>query len=46
MNDLSVVDPNLGFAPCPYAKKAFKEEKLRIVECVSRQDLWETIAAQ
>tara|TARA_R110000824_G_scaffold235014_6_gene423757 strand:+ start:587 stop:1042 length:456 start_codon:yes stop_codon:yes gene_type:complete len=46
MNDLSVVDPDLGFAPCPYAKKAFKEEKLKVVECVSRQDLWETIAAQ
>ena len=25
MNDLSVIDPDLGFAPCPYAKKAFKE---------------------
>ena len=46
MNDLSVLDPDLGFAPCPYAKKAFNENKLKVVECFSRQDLWETIAVQ
>ena len=31
MNDLSVLDPDLGFAPCPYAKKAFNENKLKVV---------------
>ena len=24
-NDLSVIDPNVGYAPCPFAKKALKD---------------------
>tara|TARA_R110000824_G_C15166404_1_gene672440 strand:- start:849 stop:1316 length:468 start_codon:yes stop_codon:yes gene_type:complete len=45
-NDLSVVDPDIGYAPCPFAKKALIDDRLRVVECVSRQDLWETVAVQ
>ncbi len=45
-NDLSVVDPDIGYAPCPFAKKALRDDRLRVVECISRQDLWETVAAQ
>ena len=43
-NDLSVVDPSVGYAPCPFAKKALKDGKLLIVECLDRDDLWKTIA--
>ena len=45
-NDLSVVDPDIGYAPCPFAKKALIDDRLRVVECVSRQDLWETVSVQ
>ena len=43
-NDLSVVDPDVGYAPCPFAKKALKEGKLQIIECQGRHDLWQTVA--
>ena len=46
MTDLSVVDPDLGFAPCPYAKKAFIDKKLLVIECLDREDLWKTISGQ
>ena len=46
MTDLSVVDPNLGFAPCPYAKKAFIDKKLLVIECLDREDLWKTISGR
>ena len=45
-NDLSVIDPNVGHAPCPFAKKALKDGKLLIVECLDRDDLWKTIATK
>lgn len=45
-NDLSVVDPDIGYAPCPFAKKALRDDRLRVVECNNRQDLWETVAVQ
>ena len=44
MTDLSVVDPGAGFAPCPFAKKAFKDNKLKIIEC--GDDLWKEVAKQ
>ena len=44
MTDLSVVDPGAGFAPCPFAKKAFKDNKLKIIEC--SDDLWKEVAKQ
>ena len=43
-NDLSVVDKNTGFAPCPFAKKAIHDNKLNIIDCDG--DLWEQIAIQ
>ena len=46
MTDLSVVDPDLGFAPCPYAKKAFIDKKLLVIECLDREDLWKTISGR
>ena len=45
-NDLSVVDPNVGYAPCPFAKKALMDGRLRVVECEGRQDLWSKVAAE
>jgi len=45
-NDLSVIDPDVGYAPCPFAKKALKDNKLLVVECFDREDLWRTIAAK
>ena len=39
-NDLSVVDPDVGYAPCPFAKKALKDNRLLVVECLDRD--WET----
>lgn len=45
-NDLSVIDPDIGHAPCPFAKKALKDDKLLVVECLDREDLWRTIAAK
>jgi hypothetical protein len=44
--DLSVVDKDAGFAPCPFAKKALHDGKLRVVECLDTEDLWLTIATQ
>ena len=41
--DLSVVDKDAGFAPCPFAKKALHDDKLRVVECLDTEDLWLTI---
>ena len=35
MTDLSVVDKATGFAPCPFAKKAYQGNKLKIVNCDS-----------
>ena len=46
MKDLGVVDPETGFAPCPYARKAFKDNKLKVVECFNRQDLWEKVSVE
>jgi len=46
MKDLGVVDPDTGFAPCPYARKAFKDSKLKVVKCFSRQDLWEKVSVE
>ena len=46
MKDLSVVDPDFGFAPCPYAKKAFIDNKLLVIDCLDREDLWQTVAAK
>ena len=43
-NDLSVVDPDVGYAPCPFARKALKEGKLLVIECISKEDLWRTVA--
>ena len=45
-NDLSVVDPDVGYAPCPFAKKALKDNRLLVVECLDREDLWRTVAAK
>ena len=45
-SDLSVVDPDVGYAPCPFAKKALKDDRLKIVECEGRQDLWSKVAAE
>jgi len=45
-NDLSVVDPDVGYAPCPFAKKALMDGRLRVVECEGRQDLWSKVAAE
>ena len=45
-NDLSVIDPDVGYAPCPFAKKALKDNKLLVVECFDREDLWRTVAAK
>ena len=45
-NDLSVVDPSVGYAPCPFAKKALKDGKLLVVECLDKDDLWKTIATK
>ena len=46
MKDLGVVDPETGFAPWPYARKAFKDNKLKVVECFNRQDLWEKVSVE
>ncbi len=43
-NDLSVVDPAAGFAPCPFAKKALADDRLKIVQCAG--DLWERVALE
>ena len=40
-NDLSLVDPDVGYAPCPFAKKA-----LKVVECEGRQELWSKVAVE
>ena len=45
-NDLSVVDPSVGYAPCPFAKKALKDGRLKTVECDGRQDLWSKVAVE
>ncbi len=45
-NDLSVIDPDVGYAPCPFAKKALMDGRLRVVECEGRQDLWSKVAAE
>jgi len=45
-NDLSVIDPDVGYAPCPFAKKALKDGRLKVVECYGRQDLWSKIAVE
>ena len=37
-NDLSVVDPDIGYAPCPFAKKALKDGKLLVIECTELDD--------
>ena len=42
MEDLSIVDPKLGYAPCPYAKRAWIDDKVKIVMC--EDDLWDRIA--
>ena len=42
--DLSVVDPQVGFAPCPFAKKALKDDKLKLVRC--NGNLWEKVAKE
>ena len=44
--DLSVVDKDAGFAPCPFAKKALQDDKLRVVDCLDTEDLWRTVASQ
>jgi len=44
--DLSVVDKDAGFAPCPFAKKALHQGKLKVVECSDTDDLWKTVVAQ
>tara|TARA_Y100001937_G_C7040128_1_gene294223 strand:+ start:123 stop:578 length:456 start_codon:yes stop_codon:yes gene_type:complete len=46
MNELNVVDPDSGFAPCPYAKRAYIDNKLKIVECHDRQDLWNKVSLE
>jgi|TARA_R100001440_G_C2468378_1_gene111205 hypothetical protein len=43
-SDLNVVDPDAGFAPCPFAKKALKDDKLKLVEC--NGDLWKKVAGE
>jgi len=45
-NDLSVVDPDVGHAPCPFAKKALKDDKLLVIECLDKDDLWKTVATK
>ena len=45
-NDLSVIDPDVGHAPCPFAKKALKDNRLLVVECLDRDDLWRTVATK
>ncbi len=44
--DLSVVDKDAGFAPCPFAKKALQDDKLKVVECLDTEDLWATVSSQ
>lgn len=44
--DLSVVDAQAGFAPCPFAKKALQDDRLKVVECQDQEDLWKTVVAQ
>ena len=44
--DLSVVDAQAGFAPCPFAKKALQDDRLKVVECLDQEDLWKTVVAQ
>lgn len=41
-NELSVVDKDTGFIPCPFAKPAMQDGKLKIVDC--DEDLWEQVA--
>ena len=42
--DLSVVDPGAGFAPCPYAKKALRDDRLKLVKCEG--DLWKKVTEE
>ena len=44
--ELSIVDPEIGYALCPFAKKALKDDRLKVVECEGRQDLWKKIAEE
>ena len=42
MEDLSPVNPDSGFALCPYAKKAWLHERVKVVVCDG--DLWDRVA--
>ena len=42
MDDLSPIDPDSGFALCPYAKKAWMDDRVKVVVCDG--DLWERVA--
>ena len=44
MEDLSPVDPESGFALCPYAKKAWLDERVKVVVCDG--DLWDRVAEE
>ena len=42
MEDLTPVDPDVGFALCPYAKKAWTDDRVKVVVCDG--DLWDRVA--
>ena len=44
MEDLTPVDPDVGFALCPYAKKAWIDKRVRVVVCEG--DLWDKVAEE
>ena len=44
MEDLSPVDPESGFALCPYAKKAWLDDRVKVVVC--EEGLWDKVAEE
>lgn len=44
MKDLSPVDKETGFALCPYAKKSWLDDRVKVVSCDG--DLWDRVAEE
>ncbi len=44
MEDLTPVDPDVGFALCPYAKKAWLDDRVKVVVC--EENLWDRVAEE
>ena len=42
MDDLSPVDPEFRVCSCPYAKKAWMDDRVKVVVCDG--DLWDRVA--